>query len=217
LICTELGATGTGFCRPQCNTDADCPGRACDLDSGFCVEAPPLPECQSDADCVDQVCDEATGTCVDAVEPPPECQSDADCVDQVCDELTGTCVPEAACSADADCGDDVCNPITLACIDAPAIPAGGACTDDGECAGGICQPFEDSTFCTGLCEYDTHFGCEPYGSDVFCLVPLDDFFGLCIELCDVPSDCVQAGYECVPVDPPVNGRTGGCLPPLPAP
>jgi hypothetical protein len=92
---------------------------------------------------------------------------------------------------------------------------------DGECAGELCASVDGETsFCTAFCLLGTPIGCEPYGTDNFCLLPIDpndDQFGICLELCNTAADCVQPGYECVGIGGTVNGRTGGCLPPVPPP
>ena len=99
------------------------------------------------------------------------------------------------------------------------MPAGGECLEDSECAGELCASVDGQTsFCTGICLLGSAIGCEPYGSDAFCLLPLDpddEQLGVCIELCNTAADCAQAGYECFPIGGRINGRSGGCLPPLP--
>ncbi len=55
-----------GWCRPQCGSDADCPGRACNLGTGACVdEAPPGSaigeRCEADGDCASGFCLELVG------------------------------------------------------------------------------------------------------------------------------------------------------------
>jgi hypothetical protein len=34
--------------------------------------------------------------------------------------------------------------------------------------------------------------------------------GICLELCDVPADCSQPGWQCLLV-PEVRGRSGACV------
>ena len=59
------------------------------------------------------------------------------------------------------------------------------------------------------------------GSDAVC-VPLDPSqptLNRCLELCNTGADCAQSSYECVPLGDAttvVNGRSGLCLPPVPA-
>ena len=107
--------------------------------------------------------------------------------------------------------------MAAACVAAPAIPIGGACVTDDECVGGLCLSFGASDACSGACDAATQLGCESYGTDALCL-PIDDTntVGACIELCNVASDCEQSGNECESIGTTFNGRTGICLPPLPA-
>jgi hypothetical protein len=222
-----------------CTIDADCGAQRCDVSLGVCV--PPAPECVSDADCAGESCDEALGVCVPA---SPECASNADCGLQRCDVALGVCVPTSECTSDAQCagqicdlelgvcGDEpsctldvdcpgVCDPSAAVCIAAPPVPAGGACLQDSACAGELCASVDGETsFCTAFCLLGTPLGCEPYGTDNFCLLPIDpndDQFGICIELCSTAADCAQPGYDCVSIGGAINGRTGGCLPPEPPP
>jgi hypothetical protein len=198
---------------PGCTADADCAsGQLCNTATGECA-APPA-NCTTDADCApEQLCNIETGACV-ALEPPA-CTTDADCApEQLCDVETGSCAA-APCVTDADCPGQLCNPSSGACIPAPAIPIGGACTDDTQCVAELCAPLGGSTFCSGFCLLGSVVGCEPYGSDAFCLYPVQDDIGACLELCNTAADCVQAGYRCLALTNPVNGHTGACLPPVP--
>lgn len=215
--------TELGLCvavPPACSSDADCGVQVCDVELGVCV-APPE-GCTSDADCAAggggaQICDEALGLCVPV---PPACLSDAECGGLSCDLELGVCVDVPACAQDADCPGGVCDPSAALCIAAPPVPAGGACLEDGECAGELCASVDGETsFCTAFCLLGSPIGCEPYGSDVFCLLPIapdDNQVGVCIELCSTAADCAQPGYECFEIGTVINGRSGGCLPPLPA-
>lgn len=224
---------------PECQSDEQCVAGVCDLELGQCVEQPPA--CTSDADCGAQVCDEALGECVAASPectsnadcglqvcnvalgvcvPTTECESDAQCAGRSCDPELGVCTDAPSCTLDADCVDGVCDPSAAVCIAAPPVPAGGACLQDGECAGELCASVDGETsFCTAFCLLGSPVGCEPYGSDVFCLLPIapdDEQVGICVELCSTAADCAQPGYECFDIGGTVSGRTGGCLPPLPA-
>ncbi len=218
--CGERVCDASGLCvepaQPECEEDADClPGELCLTDFGTCL--PLSAECLDDAECTSGECDPLTNQCLDGT---PECESDAQCADGVCDLEAGLCVPAASsCALDADCPGGVCDPSAAACIPAPPVPAGGECLEDSECAGELCASVDGQTsFCTGICLLGSAIGCEPYGSDAFCLLPLDpedEQLGVCIELCNTAADCAQAGYECLPIGGTINGRSGGCLPPLP--
>jgi hypothetical protein len=205
-----------------CTEDADCAVGICDTTLGLCVLEPD-PECTVDADCATGVCDLDLGVCVS--EPDPEtgsCTSDADCADGVCDVLTGACsaAPEI-CLADEDCDEGVCDVQGDTCIDAPPVAIGAACSEDAECTGPsagdddsrLCLGLGGSNFCSAICVWGTARGCEAYGTDAFCVFPIDDVLGACLELCNVADECAQSGYDCVDIGTTVNGRAGACLPP----
>lgn len=221
----EVCALPAGTCgpapTPDCTSDTDCSGgQICDLTSGDCVAAPPAP-CTSDASCATGLlCDVATGNCV--TPPPAACSSDAECATGLlCDLIIGECFTPAPepCVSDSECPGQVCNPSSGECRAAPAIPIGGACTAAAQCAGQVCPTLGGSRFCSGVCALGTQVGCEPYGSNAFCLLPLpnDPGIGLCLGLCNTPADCAQPNYICTPLDGEIDGRTGACLPPPPAP
>jgi hypothetical protein len=207
------GQGDRGLCFELCDETADClqPGAVCVPEpqsgrAGVCLTRPPpvVPE---------QPEPEDPEPLPDAGAPPGETCEDVD---------GGQCVeapPAGACESDADCGAGVCNPTSLVCIAAPPVSVGAACAVTADCRGAFCAPFDDSAFCSLPCSLGTPIGCEPFGSDAFCLVPVAGRPGLCLctELCDAPSDCTQAGYVCELLTEPLpNGRTGTCLPPLPA-
>lgn len=213
--CADIGVD---VCLPDCTSSEGCGARVCDPEVGLCVDALP-PECSSDAECDEgEQCDVASGECVTA---SPACATDAECATgQLCDTILGRCfVPEPEpCVSNAECPDQVCNPSSGECIPAPAIPIGGACVEDLDCAAEVCPTLAGSSFCSGVCALGTPVGCEPYGADAFCLLPLPNNpgIGLCLELCNTPADCAQPEYICTPLDGEINGNTGACLPPPPA-
>jgi hypothetical protein len=215
----ELCDLTSGSCVPEpepgCSSDADCDtGELCDAPSGECVAAPPAP-CTTDTDCdTGELCELATGDCVPA--PPVACTADADCAEGlICDLIIGECfVPEPEpCVIDSDCPGQVCNPTSGECIPAPAIPVGGVCSEDEQCPGAFCPSIRGNFFCSGFCLLNTAIGCEPYGADAFCLIPVQDDIGACLELCNTPADCVQPNWQCLPLGGDIGGRTGACLPP----
>jgi hypothetical protein len=207
--------------EPECETDEDCADGVCDVEIGECVPEPVSePECETDEDCADGICDVELGTCVDE-EPEPgfECSTDADCPDEVCDVETGACIP--ACLINEECGEQVCNVIDGICIDAPPAGVGAACSEDVECTGEapgeddsrLCLEVVGGSFCSAVCLWGTPLGCEAYGTDAFCVLPIDDTLGVCLELCNVPEDCQQSGYDCLSIGTTINDRSGACLPP----
>ena len=244
LVCNSFtgGDPTVGFCVPQCNSDDDCGERVCGPD-GLCVDEPPPecvqdedcsstqvcvdgtcvpspPGCSEDSECTPGVCDLPLGECVDAT-TPPECSLDSQCGVRRCDTASGSCV-DAVCTLDANCRAGVCNRVTGVCSAAPAISVGGSCTRNADCAGGRCLTLDGVTgLCSAVCTVGSDLGCEVYGSDAVC-VPLDPSqptLNRCLELCNTGADCAQSSYECVPLGDAttvVNGRSGLCLPPVPA-
>ena len=143
---------------------------------------------------------------------------------EIFDERDTSCDPDddLCCSDEAidvwNCMQDGC-PEALVCIEAPPASVGAACAEDTDCGDAPCVELDGSAFCSSPCLLGSQIGCEAFGSDVFCLVPIagDPRLGFCTELCDEPTDCTQAGYVCELLTEPLpNGRTGTCLPPLPA-
>jgi hypothetical protein len=209
--------------EPECETDDDCIEGVCDVDLGACVEEPePEAECETDDDCIEGVCDVDLGACVEEPEPEAECETDDDCPEGVCDLPAGTCTLQpSGCLLDEDCGDRVCNVIDGICIDAPPVAIGASCSEDVECTGEaageddsrLCLGLGGDNFCSAVCLWGTPLGCEAYGTDAFCILPIDDRLGVCLELCNVPEDCQQSGYDCVSIGTDINDWTGACLPP----
>jgi hypothetical protein len=207
---------------PECTTDADCPEGPCDTELGVCVEEP---ECATDSDCEVGACDTELGLCVEEPEPVLECTTDVDCAGGVCDEEAGTCSEAPlACTSNADCDTlGVCDAIDLICIEAPPRAIGAACSEDVQCTGESpardetrrCLELGGSNFCSAVCLWGTPLGCEAYGTDAFCVYPVDDTLGACLELCNVSEDCEQTGYVCLSIGTTINDRTGACLPPQP--
>lgn len=209
-----LGAASGGLCLRACTLGDD---ESCgDRDSVVCTPigtgAVCLPLCSSNAECGTLRCNPALGLCVDAEVP---CSNDGECADDfVCDG--GACVAPPLCASDADCPSGFCDTAAGVCSEPPLLSVGAACSDDAACAGGLCLPLAGSSFCSAVCQLGTRVGCEPYGADAFCLLPVNDEVGLCLELCNTADDCAQTSYDCAPLNGTLDGRSGACLPP-PAP
>jgi hypothetical protein len=78
-----------------------------------------------------------------------------------------------------------------------------------------CLDLGGGGFCSGVCILGTAIGCEPYGADAFCALrnPSDPELGFCLELCNLPEDCAQSGFECRLLNFDLGGgRFGVCLP-----
>ncbi len=125
------------------------------------------------------------------------------------------CIP--LCVTDADCAGRRCDPSTGSCVDVPSTGKllGSGCTviagqSNDECAGGVCLPIQASPpdggpnpgVCSALCRFGTATACgfrsTPLGAGPpagACAVPYDEGYdkgdlGLCLQLCDAPSDCL---------------------------
>ncbi|HEU4582809.1 MAG TPA: hypothetical protein VFS67_31340 [Polyangiaceae bacterium] len=225
LSCNAFSDDPTrGFCLADCNLGGECGDRVCSPNLGLCSDAPPGggEEPAGGGDNPPGGGEEPSGEDPEEppVEPVPECAQDEDCSSsEVCE--AGECVADSplACVLDDDCTDGVCDPSTSLCIAAPPIPVGGACSADGDCVGGLCLALAGTQSCSAVCVWGTDQGCENYGVDAFCVLPLpapNDDLGVCTELCNTADDCVQAGFECVEIGVTISGRTGTCLPPAPA-
>lgn len=205
--------------EPGCSGDDDCEEGVCDTESGECVP-PPAPGCATDDDCAEGACDAETGECVP--QSVPECTTDDDCDSGVCDAASGTCSDgPAACTTNSDCSEGVCNFLDEICIDSPRVPIGAACSIDSDCTADDpagdprgCFTGPSSGFCSALCSLSSERGCEVYGADAICLLPIQGDFGACLQLCNQPDDCEQDGYRCLPIGAEVDGRSGACVPPV---
>lgn len=135
---------------------------------------------------------------------------------------SGICLP--SCESDDDCDGRTCDLALQLCVDAPTAgaPIGAPCDSHEACAGRLCQPSAAGpSFCTAPCSFGT-LGCG-YGinadpREAMCLgtAVFDDLgsegpgdVGICFELCDVPADCAQPGWQCITA-PEVRGRSGFC-------
>lgn len=139
----------------------------------------------------------------------------------------GVCLP--SCGSDADCPNRFCDLVTGLCQD--VAPSGAAigepCTDDTECIGGLCLTFGNgAAVCSAECTYGSGgcgYSAESTSRDAVCALPflrnalasegLGDL-GLCIEVCDVGSDCTLPNSVCQLAE--LNtGRAGACDPSTP--
>jgi hypothetical protein len=102
------GSRQRGWCYPQCGSDADCPGRRCDLARGICVDTP------------------TPGLPIGA-----KCAADVDCAGRLCVPLAGG---ESFCSAPCvfgqrlGCGDGLSGPRTAGCV---AVQVAGFLSQEG--------------------------------------------------------------------------------------
>ena len=126
------------------------------------------------------------------------------------------------CADDSDCGTRKCDLGTGSCVDAlpGGLPIGSPCTASStgtDACNGFCLPLTNADpspgFCSAACRYGSLQGCGyrlgkldasaavPGG----CAVP-DSYdgtaashvgdVGLCLQLCDTPSDCLAPDMTC---------------------
>jgi hypothetical protein len=147
------------------------------------------------------------------------------------DRQEGYCAPR--CGHDGECPlGRVCHRQAGICTDirSPGAPIGSSCTLDTNCDGRACEDRSDGVgVCTAECVLGSLSGCG-YARDeakrkAACITPLvaagrfsegPGDLGLCRELCDVDSDCLQAaaGFVCRPVNAALaefTGRLGACV------
>lgn len=217
------GGPAGGYCSVACQADDDCaavdPDAQCipslDGESGLCVRTclSKSPESLVENKCLgrsDVVCRSVAELGIEefsAVRQEgwcfPQCGSDEDCPGRVCNLASGLCVDDrptggeigAACEADSDCQGNVC------------VGVGDQLFTDG----GVFLGFTDA-FCSAPCVFGQPVGCgfgpTAESRDSVCGIPrIRGFFtdegigdvGLCLDVCDVDEDCVQAqenGWFC---------------------
>jgi hypothetical protein len=143
----------------------------------------------------------------------------------------GYCAPR--CGSDSECPmGRVCHRQGGICTDvrSPGAPTGSSCTLDTNCDGKACESRIDGVgVCTAECVLGALAGCG-YASDepqrkAACITPLvaagrfsegPGDLGLCRELCDVDSDCLEVanGFVCRPINAALasfTGRSGACV------
>jgi len=196
--CVGLGPEGANYCIRTCLSKAAEPGEA------KCLN-------RSDLVCVSAVAD---GVVSLAAERQP-----------------GYCAPR--CAHDGECPSGrVCHRQAGICTDvrSPGLPSGSSCTLDTNCDGRACEFRVDGVgTCTAECVLGTLAGCGYARDDekrkaacITALVSAGRFsegpgdLGLCRELCDVDSDCLQAatGFVCRPITTALakfTGRSGACV------
>lgn len=205
--CVPMGANGSLYCIRTCLSKEAEPGEAKCLNRSNLV-------------CVSEAADGVVGIA-------PERQP-------------GYCAPR--CSDDSECPSGrVCHRQAGICTDgrAPGAPVGSSCTLDTDCDGKACENrvqidngdagVSRVGTCTAECVLGALQGCGYAHDDpqrkaacITALVSSGRFsegpgdLGLCRELCDVDSDCLQAatGFICRKLSDALvayTGRTGACV------
>jgi hypothetical protein len=195
--CIGVGPERAGYCLRSClSKDAE-PGEA------KCLN-------RSNLACISEA---ATGNVgISAERQPgfcaPRCGSDDECpLGRVCHRQGGVCTP----------------------FPSPGAPVGSACMFEADCDGQACESRIDGVgVCTADCVLGSLAGCGYAATAELrkagCITPLvaagrfsegPGDVGICRELCDVDSDCLQAanGFVCRPLTEALaafTGRTGAC-------
>lgn len=231
LTCFRSGANdffgagpAGGYCSLQCVDESECaaidPASTCD--SGLCLRA-----CRSQDPTSAQ-----ENKCLGRRDVA--CQSEAylGLASFTGARQPGLCLPQ--CGSDEDCDGRFCDLARGLCTSAQPTGAevGAACETDDDCAGRRCiADGPNARLCTAPCVFGQPVGCgqgiTANPRSKACFRPVVTGFasseglgdvGLCIEACDVDSDCLQvaSGFVCV-ADPVVSrfGRAGICRGPRP--
>jgi hypothetical protein len=194
-----MGGVGNGLCTRDCALDNSVCGP-----NASCVPLDVTPGGQPKSVCLEKC---ALGANAAKCHGRP----DAACAPLDQTDTSFICLP--LCVTDADCAGRRCDAMTAFCVDTPAIgkPLGSGCTatdqSTDECAGGVCLPIDASDsgprpgVCSALCRLGTAAACGfragPLGTGApagVCAFPFGDTYdegdlGLCLQLCDTPSDC----------------------------
>jgi hypothetical protein len=222
---TEFATGGPqdGYCTAPCQATDDCQaldGLSACSGAGYCIGL-----CQpgNGVNAVKCLASRAQSCIANPMNPDigaclPMCESDAGCgTGQFCDlGKTGF----GLCTTTAPVGGDIGAPCTTA-------------TEAADCKSGLCLTYQDASnnpvasFCSASCTFGSLAGC---GFADTISVPREAVcaqsqaedggygdIGLCFELCDVDTDCAQAGWTCeddLTDDGKITvGRAGICRPP----
>lgn len=227
-----LGAGGPagGYCTFVCVTNGDCTDHDAQSE---CQPIGPNGAAYCLRTCLSQEAEPGEGKCLNR----PDLVCDSIAADGVAfissERQPGHCLPR--CGSDADCPTGlVCHRQAGICTSfpPPGNPVGSACSLETDCDGHECEDRDSAGVgtCTALCTLGALSGCG-YARDssargAACLtakVQANRFsegsgdVGLCRELCDVDSDCIQAahGFGCVLFSDAAAaffGRAGACGP-----
>ena len=194
-----------GICTVDCATDgqAQCeavgPGSQCVQLAGFDTEFDPSDDV---AFCFE--------LCNSAQEFEDKCHGRPEMACFSTSSGASFCQP--TCTGDSDCpGDRVCNLGNGICVDPVdrpgTLPIGAVCDENDDQCAGFCVAPGDETIgtCTGLCRLGS-VGCGVDSSnlsdplDAFCLFGPADAelgdLGVCGQLCNCDSDCLEPGTIC---------------------
>jgi hypothetical protein len=199
-IGSTMGGIGNGLCTRDCTLD----GNTCGPNAS-CVTLDVTPDGKEKSVCLEKC---ALGANI------VKChgRQDLACAPLDQTDTSFICIP--ICVTNADCAGRRCDALTGFCVDYPPTgkSLGSGCTvtnqSNDECAGGVCLPIEASDggtrpgVCSALCRLGTAAACGfrtgPLGGSPppgVCAFPYGDAYdngdlGLCLQLCDTPSDCL---------------------------
>jgi hypothetical protein len=163
--------------------------------------------------------------------PNGTCGGTGHCLSNQCYQLPPTCNP--ICNSDADCSAGTfCDPRSALCTDAQP-PAnldsiGEACsTSSSNTCAGWCVALGPHPVCTRDCTKGVDGTCGWSGSgpaSAACVLTVGLIsdnggagagdYGVCMQLCDCPSDCAAAGLKCARLQAEAAarfGRAGTCV------
>jgi len=192
-ICRPLDETGKiAYCFERCIPGAGSDAQKCHLRPDMAC----APISNSEAYCA------------------PTCRGDADCEGRKCDPLSGLCVAEVAGTL----------PVGSAC----QMPPEGGTLPAAELCKGVCQstaaaPTKANSACTnpcalgvvGSCDQDPNStrlptaGCVPLN-----LNETNGDVGVCVQLCNCDSDCLNKDFWCAQLAPAAIaqlGQQGTCV------
>jgi hypothetical protein len=135
--CDLLDQGTSGFCRPFCVFDSDCPSGHCDRKMGVCVAEALPPATLGFGESCDPAAPNCSGVCLN-LSPKPSTSTVALCTNR-CTYGTYT-----------ECATEGASPIAGVCVYAPVLAAPGNvgyctplcnCNDDCEATGFVCEAF----------------------------------------------------------------------------
>ncbi|MBM4355129.1 MAG: hypothetical protein FJ109_15330, partial [Deltaproteobacteria bacterium] len=228
-ICNPKTGVCQAVCVPQC-AELECGPDGCGGQCGACgegmecksgkCEAPVQGQfgdpCAGSDDCANKMCIEAPGgkkLCSKACAGAGGCPDGFECVDVLYNgNKVLACVPTGICTPQCQgkqCGGDGCGGQCGECPDGFECVAGlckaldgATCQTAGECAGGLCIPFQTGLKCSGPCVSDSEcpdtWSCAPWISASMPSICAPKGTMVAHKLCKEVASCVGG---CPPANP----------------